>query len=49
MSEWLRRQMDCGGKKMQQQLATCFHAGFLLRLYFFDPEDGGDIFLRNVG
>jgi hypothetical protein len=23
--------------------ATCFHAGFLLGL-FFDPEDGGDIF-----
>jgi hypothetical protein len=23
-------------------------AGFLLGL-FFDPEDGGDIFLRNVG
>jgi hypothetical protein len=29
-------------------LATCFHAGFLLGL-FFDPEDGGDIFLRYVG
>jgi hypothetical protein len=28
--------------------ATCFHAGFLLSL-FFDPEDGGDMFLRNVG
>jgi hypothetical protein len=28
--------------------ATCFLAGFLLRL-FFDPEDGGDIFLRNSG
>jgi hypothetical protein len=23
--------------------AICFHAGF-----FFDPEDEGDIFLRNV-
>jgi hypothetical protein len=22
---------------------------FLARLIFFDPEDGGDIFLRNVG
>jgi hypothetical protein len=27
---------------------TCFHAGFLLGL-FFDPEDGGDMFLRNFG
>jgi hypothetical protein len=33
-----------GGK----QLAICFHAGFFLRL-FFDPEYGGDIFLRNIG
>jgi hypothetical protein len=29
-------------------LTTCFHAGFL-RDVFFDPEDGGDMFLRNVG
>jgi hypothetical protein len=28
-------------------LATCFHAGFLLDL-FFDTEDGGDMFPRNV-
>jgi hypothetical protein len=27
---------------------TCFHAGFLLGL-FFDPEDGSDMFLVNVG
>jgi hypothetical protein len=25
-------------------LATCFHTGFLLGL-FFDPKDGGDMFL----
>jgi hypothetical protein len=29
-------------------LATCFHADFLSGL-FFDPEDGGDMFPRNVG
>jgi hypothetical protein len=34
--------------KARALLATCFHAGFLLGL-FFDPEDGGDMFLRNVG
>jgi hypothetical protein len=28
------------------RLATCFHAGLLLGL--FDPEDGGDMFLRKV-
>jgi hypothetical protein len=28
------------------QLATRFHAGILLSL--FDPEDGNDVFLRNV-
>jgi hypothetical protein len=28
-------------------LAICFQAGFLFGL-FFDPEDGGDMFLRNV-
>jgi hypothetical protein len=28
-------------------LATCFHVGFLLGS-FFDPEDGTDMFLRNV-
>jgi hypothetical protein len=29
-------------------LAASFHADFLLGL-FFDPEDGGDIFLPNFG
>jgi hypothetical protein len=32
----------------QTVLATCFHAGFSLGL-FFDSEDGGDMLLRNVG
>jgi hypothetical protein len=34
--------------KQSAMLATCFHAGFLLDL-FFDPEDLGDMFLRNIG
>jgi hypothetical protein len=29
-------------------LATCIHAGFFLG-FFFDSEDGGDMFLQNVG
>jgi hypothetical protein len=29
-------------------LATCFYTGFLLGL-FFDSENGGDMFLRNIG
>jgi hypothetical protein len=29
-------------------IVTCFHVGFFLGL-FFDPEEGGDMFLRNVG
>jgi hypothetical protein len=29
-------------------LVTCFHAGLFLGA-FFDSEDGGDMFLRNVG
>jgi hypothetical protein len=34
--------MKAGG-----MLTTCFHAGFLLGL-FFDPEDGWDMFLQNI-
>jgi uncharacterized membrane protein YciS (DUF1049 family) len=34
-------------RKGSTLLATCFHSGFLIGL-FFDPEDGGDTFL-NVG
>jgi hypothetical protein len=32
----------------EEHIATCFHAGFLLGL-FFDTENGGEMFLRNVG
>jgi hypothetical protein len=28
--------------------AKIFHSGFLFS-FFFEPEDGGDIFLRNIG
>jgi hypothetical protein len=34
--------------RARNQLATCFRAGSLLGL-FFDCEDGGDMFFRNVG
>jgi hypothetical protein len=34
--------------KAESLLATYVHAGFLLGL-FFDPEDGGNMFLRNAG
>jgi hypothetical protein len=37
-----------GGTYRLHLLATCFYAGFLLGL-FFDPEEEGDMFLRNVG
>jgi hypothetical protein len=30
------------------QLATCFHAGFLLSLFFY-PEDGGDVSHQKIG
>jgi hypothetical protein len=30
-----------------EDLCTCFHAGILLGLFY--PDDGGDMFLRNVG
>jgi hypothetical protein len=34
-------------KEPAKLLSICFHAGFLLGL-FFNPEDGGNIFFRNV-
>jgi hypothetical protein len=37
-----------GYKNSLSLLATCFYTGFLLGL-FFDPENEGDLLLRNVG
>jgi hypothetical protein len=34
-------------KLNKKKNATCFHAGIFFGL--FDPEDGGDMFLPNVG
>jgi hypothetical protein len=34
-------------KKQVAQLVTLLDAGVLVR--FFDPQDGGDMFLRNAG
>jgi hypothetical protein len=34
-------------EQSEDSLATCFHAGILLGL--FKPEDGGNMFPRNVG
>jgi hypothetical protein len=39
---------DLQGQRNQGLLATSFHASFFLSL-FLDPEDGGDMFLWNVG
>jgi hypothetical protein len=35
-------------RRFEALFATCFHTGLLLCL-FFEPEDRGNIFLRNVG
>jgi hypothetical protein len=37
-----------GGTKEKNSAGYLLHAGFLLAL-FFDPVDGDDMFLRNVG
>jgi hypothetical protein len=34
--------------RVEDMLATCLHAGFLLGL-FFDPEDGGDVPSKRIG
>jgi hypothetical protein len=33
---------------LTNRITNSFHAGFLIR-FFFDPEDGSEIFHRNVG
>jgi hypothetical protein len=33
---------------VSEEHVACFHVGFLLGV-FFDPEDGVDVLLRNVG
>jgi hypothetical protein len=41
--------ISCLPSQVQRPRSACYliHAGFFLGL-FFDPEDGGNIFLRNV-
>jgi hypothetical protein len=39
--------MLCDSERTQKKLAICF-AGFMVDL-LFDPEDGGGMFLKNVG
>jgi hypothetical protein len=39
-------------EELAEQAKLCLQPAFTLvscSAYFFDPEDGGDIFLRNVG
>jgi hypothetical protein len=43
-----RKNMSPPSSGSKNRPRTCFHAGFLLSL-FFDPRDGGEMFLRNVG
>jgi hypothetical protein len=40
--------IPCSSLKVSRRFGeACFHAGILLGL--FDPEDGGDMFIGNVG
>jgi hypothetical protein len=44
----LLRNISLSDKYSEPLLVTCFHVGIFLVL-FFNPEDEGDMFLRNVG
>jgi hypothetical protein len=39
---------DVSEKRVASIIRYLLHAGFLLGL-FFDPENGGDMYFRNVG
>jgi hypothetical protein len=43
------RKISRARNQLESRLVTYCDAGFLLSLHIFDPEDGGDMFLRNVG
>jgi hypothetical protein len=52
-SFWETYRLHLQGQRKREEnrrclLAACFHAGFLVGL-FFDHEDGGNMFLRNFG
>jgi hypothetical protein len=43
----LKVKRDVSEEHIEASLITRFHSGFLFGLYF-DPEDGGNMFLRNM-
>jgi hypothetical protein len=43
-----QKKQACSRQQAEQSLPHMLHAGFLLSLCF-DPEDGGNIFLHNIG
>jgi hypothetical protein len=43
-----RNQHEAGSKQSLLHIFSLFHAGILLGLFFFNPEDGTNMFLRNA-